>query len=99
MRLCTLCLRLSERQSLFPHDTKLQRTIDAFYATGICFRAREVQVVDRTGTGRGYQLQHCLTSLPFFHFLASELPASLTCFHVKYEGHQDPSRQRCGGPF
>jgi hypothetical protein len=49
MRLGTLCPRLSEWQSLFPHDVRLQRALDAFYAAVIRFCTRAVQVLDRTG--------------------------------------------------
>ncbi len=57
MRLGVLCPRLSEWQSLFPQDVRLQRALDAFYATVIRFCTRAMQVLDRTGMRR--------TELPF----------------------------------
>ncbi len=49
MRLGTACPRYAEYQGLFSQSARLQKALDAFYATIVRFCGRAVQIMERSG--------------------------------------------------
>jgi hypothetical protein len=49
MKLGSICPRFSEYQGLFSHCVRLQKALEAFYATVVRFCGRALQVMERSG--------------------------------------------------